>query len=213
MLLIADLLLLHPYSFFISHNGAWKLQSNSSTRASCSSQITQPLSNAGYIIVKRFIYKCCEHFLSSQWQENRGHYSKAYINPKTSGKNEAEASVLVADEDCPVAIEYTLLNDISEELKQFEELTSATSSGFAKVMSTHFVGVSIFPHVQNQNPFQTRTQNQRSRSRSRSHLISLPTSKQRGKDETYRVKCSPMNGRLNNLNSRIVAHLDRGIHR
>jgi len=54
-----------------------------------------------------------------------------------SGSNDADASVRLAEEEAPIAMEYTLLKDMSVELKQFEELTSATSSGFAKVMSTH----------------------------------------------------------------------------
>lgn len=33
---------------------------------------------------------------------------------------------------------YTFAKDMSEELKQFVSLTSATSEGCAKVMSTHF---------------------------------------------------------------------------
>ena len=34
----------------------------------------------------------------------------------------------------------TSSKDMSEELKQLEELTSGTSSGLAKVMSTHWTG-------------------------------------------------------------------------
>ena len=62
-----------------------------------------------------------------------------------SGSSDADASFRLAEEEAPRAMEYTLLKDISVELKQFEELTSATSSGFAKVMSTHFGSVSLFP--------------------------------------------------------------------
>lgn len=49
---------------------------------------------------------------------------------------ETEAIVRVADEVVPAAIEKTLLKEIVELLKQFDEFTSATSSGRAKVMST-----------------------------------------------------------------------------
>jgi len=38
--------------------------------------------------------------------------------------------------EVPASIEYTLLNDISDELKQFVSFTSATSLGSANVMST-----------------------------------------------------------------------------
>lgn len=36
-----------------------------------------------------------------------------------------------------IAMEYTSLKEMVELLKQFEEFTSATSSGRAKVISTH----------------------------------------------------------------------------
>lgn len=51
---------------------------------------------------------------------------------------ETEAIVRVADEVVPTAMEKTLLKEIVELLKQFDEFTSATSSGRAKVMSTHW---------------------------------------------------------------------------
>jgi len=59
------------------------------------------------------------------------------MTKRASGSNDADASVRVAEEEDPMAMEYTLLKEISLELKQFEEFTSATSSGFAKVISTH----------------------------------------------------------------------------
>lgn len=49
---------------------------------------------------------------------------------------DTEAIVRVADEVVPWAMEKTLLKEIVELLKQFDEFTSATSSGRAKVMST-----------------------------------------------------------------------------
>lgn len=48
---------------------------------------------------------------------------------------DTDAMVLVAEED--FAMEKTSLKEMVEELKQFDLLTSATSSGRAKVMSTH----------------------------------------------------------------------------
>jgi hypothetical protein len=85
-------------------------------------------------------------------------------------------------------MEYTLLKDRSVELKQFEELTSATSSGFAKVMSTHFGSVSLFPIL----PI---------------HRLL------RGYRGTNRIKRTSMNSRLDDLNRRIITHIHRRIHR
>ena len=44
----------------------------------------------------------------------------------------------MADDEVPWAMEYTLLKEIVELLKQFDEFTSATSSGRANVISTHW---------------------------------------------------------------------------
>lgn len=66
-------------------------------------------------------------------------YSKVKAISAARGHNEAAASVLDAEEVVPSMEEVkTLLKEISEELKQFVSLTSATSSGFANVISTHY---------------------------------------------------------------------------
>jgi hypothetical protein len=64
-------------------------------------------------------------------------YSRAHMRSAESDSVDTEASVRVADEVAVWATEKTLLKEMVELLKQFEELTSATSSGSAKVMSTH----------------------------------------------------------------------------
>lgn len=106
---------------------------------------------------------------------------------RARGSNDADASVRVADEELPVAMEYTLLKDMSVELKQFEELTSATSSGFAKVMSTHFGIISLL-------------------SKLKLSSTSIIYDKRKS---AYRIQRSTMNSRLHHLNRRIVPNLDR----
>lgn len=58
----------------------------------------------------------------------------------TTGQKDAMAIVLDPDEAAlpSMAVENTLLKEISEELKQLDSLTSATSSGSANVISTHY---------------------------------------------------------------------------
>ncbi len=56
---------------------------------------------------------------------------------KAIGNNGIDASVFVEAEVGPMAIEYTLLKEMSELLKQFDSFTCATWSGSVKVMSTH----------------------------------------------------------------------------
>lgn len=52
---------------------------------------------------------------------------------------DTEPRVGVADDDASWAMEKTLLKEKVELLKQLDEFTSATSSGRAKVISTHCV--------------------------------------------------------------------------
>jgi len=54
-----------------------------------------------------------------------------------SGNNKLD-EMREAEELPVVLMENTLLKDMSDELKQFVSLTSATSLGSAKVMSTHY---------------------------------------------------------------------------
>jgi hypothetical protein len=65
------------------------------------SKTAHPLSKAGI-----YINRTGEIYLQTPNQKQRcGYYSRAYIRPKTSGNKEAEASVLVAEEEAPIAIE------------------------------------------------------------------------------------------------------------
>lgn len=63
------------------------------------------------------------------------------LNDITTTLGDRCDKMVVADEETPspLGIEYTLLNEMPVEFKQFVSLTSATSSGLAKVMSTHYL--------------------------------------------------------------------------
>jgi hypothetical protein len=67
-----------------------------------------------------------------------GHRRNAQKRPDVRVITDTEAMVRVADEAVPWAMEYTLLKEMVELLKQFDEFTSATSSGRANVISTHW---------------------------------------------------------------------------
>jgi hypothetical protein len=83
--------------------------------------------------------------------ENGSIHSKAHISNPARGNNADCVKVRTAPELEPwpgAAMEYTLLKERSEELKQFVSLTSATSSCSAKVMSTHYWEILlVFVHV------------------------------------------------------------------
>jgi hypothetical protein len=69
---------------------------------------------------------------------NLSPYSKAHINAPTIAGNKLALAIVLAAPESTTALVNTLLKLISELLKQFDELTSATSFGSANVISTHY---------------------------------------------------------------------------
>lgn len=96
----------------------------------------------------------------------------------------------------------TVANEIVLELKQFEELTSGTSSGSANVISTHYqIGPSQHAYHILSRALQPKPNIQ----------ISVPI--QVKLSDTHIKKTRPVYRRLHNLNRSIIPHIHRRISR